>query len=125
MIDPSIIEEAYAELNEVQEVKTIKEEKLVYKPRKIQESEAYKRFLIENPAFISMPEEGVEVERDPVIERMRKLISDIQSMLFKLDDNVGDEDAGKEDDDIRRNMYLMKGIYFKINSYGKGWTISL
>ncbi len=104
MIDPSIIEEAYTELNEVKEIKSksIKEEKLIYKPRKIQESEAYQQFLIENPVYMS--KDDIEVERDPVIERMRKLINDIQSMLFKLDDNVYDKEAGKEDDDIRDEM---------------------
>jgi len=104
MIDPSIIEEAYTELNEVKEIKSksIKEEKLIYKPRKIQESEVYQQFLVENPVYMS--KDDIEVECDPVVERMRKLINDIQSMLFKLDDNVYDKEAGKEDDDIRDEM---------------------
>lgn len=80
MIDPSIIEEAYSELN----IPILKEGILPPEDIKI-----------------------VNVNKDHVLERMKKLIFDIQSMLQRIDDsdnNDGEDDYSEEDDDIRDEM---------------------
>lgn len=66
-------------------------------------NEAYDELNEEGLAKIA-PEEKYEDKRDPKIERIRKLVSDIQGILYKIEDSAYDQEFGKEDDDIRDEM---------------------
>ena len=78
MIDPRIIDEAYKELS----------------AQSLNESDT-------TPVAANNP---IKEKRDPKIERIKKLVNDISSLLYKLEDNPYDAEFGKEDDDLRDEM---------------------
>jgi len=85
MLDPKIVNEAYDEIN----ISQLKED-----------------------VDGGQPKEMNTPKLDPKIERIRKLISDIQNIIYKLQDEYDDK-YGKEDNDLRDEMKkaLSKTMY--------------